>query len=130
MQDKKEHVDVDDVLIDGKSNEDIGDLVLKDREMLGENGIVIVSCTIDKESKKILAGPEILTRGFIYVKDNMDIIEQSKELCREIIEQSIDKENNKVDFTYIKTEIRDRLGKLCYSTAGTKPMIITVVQEA
>src|SRR5699024_5713280 len=65
-----EHIPVDEILIDGKSNGDIGDLVLKDREMLGENGIVIISCTLDRETKKILAGPEVLTRGFIYVKDN------------------------------------------------------------
>ena len=129
LQDSHEHIDVDDILIDGKSNEDIGDLVLKDRELLGENGIVIVSCTIDKQTKKILAGPEILTRGFIYVKDNLDLIDQSKELCKSIIEESIDITNKKVDFTYIKTEIRDRLGKLYYSMAGSKPMIITVVQE-
>ena len=129
LQDTKEHINVDDILIDGKSNEDIGDLVLKDRELLGENGIVIVSCTVDKQTKQILAGPEILTRGFIYVKDNLDVIEQSKELCKEIIEESIDITNKKVDFTYIKTEIRDRLGKLYYSIAGSKPMIITVVQE-
>lgn len=129
LQDTREHIDVDDVLIDGKSQGDIGDLVLKDREMLGENGIVIVSCTLDKQNKSILAGPEILTRGFVYVKDNLDLIEQSKEISLGIIEGSIDKKMNKVDFTYIKTEIRERLGKLYYKETGCKPMIITVVQE-
>ena len=129
LQDTSDNVDVDDVLIDGKSEGDIGALVLKDREMLGENGIVIVSCTVDKQTKKVLAGPEILTRGFIYVKDNMDLIERSKELSLGIIEDNIDVSNNKVDFTNIKNEIREHLGRLYYSETGSKPMIITVVQE-
>ena len=130
LEDSHEHIDVEEVLIDGKSEGDIGALVLKDREMLGENGIVIVSCTIDKQTKKVLAGPEILTRGFIYVKDNMDLIEQSKEISLGIIKDNIDIPNGKIDFTNIKNEIREHLGRLYYNDTGSKPMIITVVQEA
>ena len=55
-------------LIDGTSNDDIGDLVIKDREMLSENGIVLISATVDKKDKVLLVGPEVTTRGFIYVK--------------------------------------------------------------
>lgn len=77
-----EHIDVDQILIDGKSQNDIGDLVLKDREMLGENGIVIISCTLDKETKKIIGGPEILTRGFIYVKESQDLLEETKKIAK------------------------------------------------
>ena len=124
-----EHIPVDELLIDGKSNDDIGDLVLKDREMLGENGIVIVSCTLDKESKKILAGPEVLTRGFIYVKDNLDLIEEIKSMSLEIIEDNIQEGSKRVDYSKIKNEVRDVLGKYFYKTMETKPMIITVIQE-
>ena len=124
-----EHIPVDELLIDGKSNDDIGDLVLKDREMLGENGIVIVSCTLDKESKKILAGPEVLTRGFIYVKDNLDLIDEIKSMSLEIIEDNIQEGSKRVDYSKIKNEVRDVLGKYFYKTMETKPMIITVIQE-
>ena len=124
-----EHIDVDDILIDGKSQSDIGELVLKDREMLGENGIVIISATLDRQTKKILAGPEVLTRGFIYVKENQDIVEETKKLCLEVIENNIDEVNKKVDYTQIKNGVRDALGKYFYKETEAKPMIITVIQE-
>ena len=124
-----EHIMTDEVLIDGNSNDDIGDLVLKDREMLGESGIVIISCTLDKETKKILAGPEVLTRGFIYVKDNLDLVDEIKNMSLEIIENNISEGTKKVDYSKIKSDVRDVLGKYFYKTMETKPMIITVIQE-
>ena len=129
LKDTKEHIDTDEVLIDGKSQEDIGELVLKDREMLSENGIVIVSCSLDRATKQVLSGPEILTRGFIYVKDNQDIIDQSKEISLEIILHNINEQDKKVEFNNIKNEIREKLGKYYYKETGCKPMIITVIQE-
>ena len=124
-----EHVEVDEILIDGKSQGDIGDLVLKDREMLGENGIVIISCTLDKETKEILGGPEILTRGFIYVKESQDLLEETKQISREVIEENIGANAKRVDYAKIKNEVRDVLGKFFYKETESKPMIITVIQE-
>ena len=129
LTDNKEHIEVDQILIDGKSQGDIGDLVLKDREMLGENGIVIISCTIDKQTKDILGGPEILTRGFVYVKESQDLLEQTKLLAKESIEANIEKNTKRVDYAKIKNEVRDHLGKFFYQETGSKPMIITVIQE-
>ena len=129
LTDTKEHIDVDDVLIDGKSQGDIGELVLKDREMLGENGIVIISATVDRATKKLLAGPEVLTRGFIYVKENQDIVEETKKICLDIILKNISEEEKKVDYTQIKNEVRETLGKYFYRETEAKPMIITVIQE-
>ena len=122
-----EKIKVDDILIDGKTIGDIGELVLKDRELLSENGIVIVSATLDHTTKEILAGPEILTRGFIYVKDNIDLIKESEKISLEIIHN-----NTKpayVDFNKIKSEIRDKLGKYLYQETECKPMILVVIQE-
>lgn len=124
-----EHIDVDDILIDGKSLEDVGELVLKDREMLGQNGIVIISATLDKQTKKILAEPEVLTRGFIYVKENQDIVEETKKICLEVIKDNIVEETKKVDYTKIKNDVRELLGKYFYKETEAKPMIITVIQE-
>lgn len=129
LMDSNEHVNVDDILIDGKSQGDIGELVLKDREMLGENGIVIISATIDRQTKNVLAGPEVLTRGFIYVKENQDIVEETKKICLEIIKNNIDVEDKKVDYTKIKNEVRECLGSYFYKETEAKPMIITVIQE-
>lgn len=124
-----EHIEIDEILIDGKSQQDIGDLVLKDREILGESGIVIISCTLDKNSKTILAGPEILTRGFIYVKESQDMLEETKKLSREAIENNIELNAKRIDYSKIKNEVRDSLGKFFYKETGVKPMIITVIQE-
>ncbi len=129
LVDSKEHIQVDEVLVDGKNQGDIGHLVLKDREMLGENGIVIVSATLNRGTKKILAGPEVLTRGFIFVKENKDIVEETKRRSLEIIEKNINEETRRVDYTKIKNEVRESLGKYFYRETECKPMIITVIQE-
>ena len=127
--DSLEHIPTDDILIDGKSQSDIGNLVLKDREMLGENGIVIISCTLDKLTKKILGGPEILTRGFIYVKESQDLLEETKAISKEVIESNIEPATKRVDYTKIKNDVREVLGKFFYQETESKPMIITVIQE-
>ena len=127
LKENFEHIETDEILINGKSSDDIGELVLKDREMLAENGIVIVSASIDKNTKELLSGPLISTRGFIYVKDNMDILKESEVIAREIIKTII--ANNNIDFNLIKQEIREKLGKYFYNETDCKPIIITVIQE-
>ena len=124
-----EHIDIEEVLIDGMSQSDIGDLVLKDREMLAESGIVIISCTLDKNTKEILGGPEILTRGFIYVKESQDLLEETKKVAREVIEENIELNSKRVDYTVIKNNVRSELGNFFYKMTEAKPMIITVIQE-
>ena len=124
-----EHIDVDNILIDGNSTDDVGNLVLKDREMLSENGIVIISCTLDKDTKKILGGPEILTRGFIYVKESQNLLEETKKVAREVIEADIEDGAKRIDYSQIKNDVRDVLGKFFYNETESKPMIITVIQE-
>ena len=122
-----EHIKVDDIMIDGTSTEDIGELVLKDREMLSDNGIVVVCATLNKKTKEVLAGPSILTRGFVYVKDSADLI---KEIERISLEKIIENTNNNyVEFNKIKNAIRDEVGKYLYLETECKPMIITVIQE-
>jgi len=115
------------ISIDGKSNDDVGELVLKDRELLSNNGIMIVSVTVNKKNKKILSGPEILTRGFIYVKDSIELINQLKELCSKIILDNT--KNNYIEYAKVKNLIRDELSKFLIKETGNKPMIITVIQE-
>lgn len=122
-----EHIDVNDIMIDGTSSEDIGELVLKDREMLSDNGIVVVCATLDKKTKKVLAGPTILTRGFVYVKDSADLIKEIENISKEKILENTD--NNYVEYNKIKNGIREEVGKYLYYETECKPMIITVIQE-
>ena len=115
------------ISIDGKSNDDVGELVIKDREMLSNNGIMIVTSDLDKKTKQILSGPEILTRGFVYVKDSTELINQLKELCTKIILDNT--KNNYIEYGRVKNLIRDELSKFLIIQTGNKPMIITVIQE-
>ncbi len=122
-----EHINVDDVLIDGKSTSDVGELVLKDREMLSDNGLVLVSATLDKKTKNLLSGPEVLTRGFIYVKDNKEMIKDIQDISLEVVKNNTN--NNYADYGKIRNEIREKLGKFIYKETECKPMILTVIQE-
>lgn len=121
------HIKTDDILIDGNSYQDASGLVLKDREVLSDNGIVIICATLDKKTKEILAKPEVLTRGFIYVKESTELIEEMKRISLEVIEENISK--NYVEYNKIKTGIRERLSSYLYEETECRPMVITVVQE-
>ena len=95
--------------------------------MLSENGIVLISATLDKNTKKVLVGPEMTTRGFIYIKDSKEMIDTVKKISLDIIENNIN--DNYVDYNNIKLEIRDKLSKYFYNETECKPMIIAVIQE-
>jgi len=120
-------VNAGNILIDGDSSDDIGEVVLKDREMLSDNGILIVAATLSKKSKKIIGGPEILTRGFIYVKDSTELLNELKDMCSKIIVENT--VNNHVEYSKVKSTIREELGKYLSIQTGNKPMIITVISE-
>ena len=118
---------VDDILIDGKSSEDVGELVLKDRELLSSNGLVLISATLSKKDKKIIVEPEIMTRGFIYEKDNIDIINEIKNISLTTIKENITPKY--ADYTKIRNDIREKVGAYLFKATQCKPVILTVVQE-
>lgn len=123
-----DRVFVEDILIDGKSSEDVGELVLKDRELLSSNGLVIISATLSKKEKQLLVGPEVMTRGFIYQKDNMDIIEEVKRISEETIKSNTFS-NKYADYVKIRNDIREQVGSYLYKQTQCKPVILTVIQE-
>lgn len=122
-------IPVDEILIDGNRGNDVGEVVLKDREMLGESGIVIVSATIDHNTKKVLKEADVVTRGFVYVKTSFEIINEARRISNDILNDNLDLDNRKIDYTKVKNEVREGLGKYFYDEVGSKPMIITVIQE-
>lgn len=127
LKSNDDKVKVDEILIDGKTSGDVGDLVLKDREVLSDSGIVIVNANIDKEKRTIINKPNIITKGFIYVKDNIDLIKEAEKVVTETIKENV--KATYVDYNKLKLDIRDRLGKYFYKETECKPMIIIVVQE-
>ena len=127
LDNRFEHINCEPILIDGDMPDDIGEIVLKDRELLKDNGIVIVSVTLNKENKKIIAGPEILTRGFIYVKDNTVLIRDMSKLVSDLI--TTNTRFHCVDYVKLKNLIREELSKFLYKETECNPMIISIIQE-
>ena len=127
LKETSDRIPVEDIMIDGTSVGDIGELVLKDRELLSDNGIVVVSVTLDKKTKEVLAGPEVLTRGFIYVKDNVELIKEISRISLEVIKKNV--VNNYVEFNKIKNGIRDEVGEYLFKETECNPMIVTVILE-
>ena len=111
-----------------KSSDDIGEVVLKDREMLSDNGIMIISVTLNKQTKEIISGPEVLTRGFVYVRDSYELINEIKKISEDIIIKNT-KSVKYIEYNKVKNIIRDELSKYLIKETGNKPMIITVMQE-
>ena len=128
LVDTFEKIKTEDILIDGNATQDIGEAVIKDREILSENGIVIISTLFDKNTKKLITKPEIITRGFIYNKDNKVLIDEIKKQSMELIEKNI--QNSKyIEYNKLKMILREKIGKYLYDETECKPMIITVFQE-
>ena len=103
-------------------------MVLKDREILSDNGIMIISVTLNKQTKEIISGPEVLTRGFVYVRDSYELINEIKKISEDIIIKNT-KSVKYIEYNKVKNIIRDELSKYLIKETGNKPMIITVMQE-
>lgn len=119
-------IKTDELLIDGEVG-DVGEIVLKDREMLSDNGVVVAVVTIDKQTKKLKHQIELHSRGFIYVRDNIDVMKEAVNLATKVVNDNT--KPNFIDYNKIKLGIRDELGKYFYNEIGTKPMILLIVQE-
>ena len=128
LVDNYDKVFVDDILIDGNMTDDIGELVLKDRELLSSNGLVVISATLSKKDKDIVIEPDVVTRGFIYERDNMDIINEIKKISLEIIKTNI-YSTKYADYIKIRNDMRERIGEYLYKETSCKPVILTVIQE-
>ena len=107
---------------------DMSNISLKDREMLSDNGIMIISVTLNKQTKEIISGPEVLTRGFVYVRDSYELINEIKKISEDIIIKNT-KSVKYIEYNKVKNIIRDELSKYLIKETGNKPMIITVMQE-
>ncbi|QTD42274.1 ribonuclease J [Sporosarcina sp. Te-1] len=115
------------VLIDGIGVGDVGNIVLRDRKLLSQDGIFTVVITLSRKQKKIAAGPEIVSRGFVYVRESEELLEESKKLVRGIVEKYVNKDT--FEWTNIKQEIRDTLSSYLFQQTKRRPMIIPIIME-
>ncbi len=121
------HVQVGNVMVDGLGVGDVGNIVLRDRQHLAEEGIIIVVLTLEAGSGQLLAGPDIVSRGFVYVRGSESLMDEAKQVLDGTMQQMIDK--NVTDWGRIKTEIRDSLGEFVWRETKRRPMIIPIIME-
>lgn len=115
------------VFVDGSGVGDVGNVVLRDRKKLAEDGLIIVVATMDSVTGEILAGPDIMSRGFVYVKESEELIEDAREIARYAIENCT--YNNIFDWSTIKSRVRDEVAHLMYERTKRSPMILSIIME-
>ena len=120
-------VPVGTVLVDGLGVGDVGNIVLRDRQHLAEDGIIIVVMTLESGSGQVLAGPDIVSRGFVYVRGAESLMDEARKLLDETMDYCMGK--NITDWGRIKTEIKDELGEFVWKKTKRRPMIMPIIME-
>lgn len=115
------------ILIDGLGVGDVGNIVLRDRKQLSQDGILIVVMTISRASGAIVAGPDVVTRGFVYVRESESMLDDAKLKVRQTMARC--RENRITEWAVLKSQIRDALSKLLYEKTRRRPMILPIIQE-
>ena len=120
-------VPVGDILVDGLGVGDVGSIVLRDRQRLAEDGIIIVVLTLEGNSGQVLAGPDIVTRGFVYVRGSESLMDEARNVLVDTVDYCMDK--NITDWGKIKNEIKDTLGEFVWKKTKRRPMIMPIIME-
>lgn len=115
------------VLVDGLGVGDVGNIVLRDRKHLSEDGLMIVVVTISKEDGKVLAGPDIISRGFVYVRESEDLMDGAKNVIKDVLHEC--EEKNIKEWAYLKNNIKENLKEYLYIKTKRNPMILPIIME-
>ncbi|HKL99303.1 MAG TPA: ribonuclease J [Mobilitalea sp.] len=115
------------ILVDGLGVGDVGNVVLRDRLLLSENGLIIVVVSLEKYSNQIMSGPDIVSRGFVYVKESEDLMDEAREVVLKALEKSMSKNN--ADWGKMKMEIKDSLSDYIWKKTKRNPMILPIIME-
>ena len=121
------HVPCGGILVDGLGVGDVGNIVLKDRQRLAEDGVIIVVLTLDPEGN-LIAGPDIVSRGFVYVRDSEELMEEARDVVDDALENVLGRRGS--DWAKIKNAIRDELGDFLWKRTKRNPMILPILMEA
>ena len=116
------------ILVDGLGVGDVGNIVLRDRQHLAEDGIMIVVMTLERHSNVVLAGPDIVSRGFVYVRESEDLMEHAKEVVESALDSCLDR--NITDWGKIKNVVKDALSEFLWKRTKRSPMILPIIMEA
>ncbi|MCR5619867.1 MAG: ribonuclease J [Lachnospiraceae bacterium] len=119
-------VPVGDILVDGSGVGDVGNVVLRDRQRLAADGIIIVCMCISAEGE-LIAGPDVVSRGFVYIKESEDLLTEAAAVAQSAVEKCLDED---ADWNTIKTAVRDAMGDFVWKNLKRKPMILPIIEEA
>lgn len=122
-----DRVEVGNTMIDGTGVGDIGNIVLRDRRVLSEDGIFVVVATIDRKKKKIVARPQITSRGFVFVKTNRELMNQAADLVEKVVQEDLDQKE--FDWGHLKQNVRDKLNRFLFNQTKRHPVILPVIME-
>ncbi|WP_346347669.1 MAG: Ribonuclease J [Thermocaproicibacter melissae] len=114
-------------LVDGLGVGDVGSIVLRDRKHLAEDGLMIAVCTISAQDGHIISGPDVVSRGFVYVRESEPLIEEARNLVTEVLEDCA--ENQIHDWGTLKTKIKDELSRMLYERTRRSPMVLPIIME-
>lgn len=123
----EEVAEAEGIMVDGLGVGDVGNIVLRDRRLLSESGLIILVAAIDKRSNTIASGPDIISRGFVYVRENEDLIDEACDLAEKILEDCMSK--NMKDWNGMKTAVREGLRKYIYNKTKRSPVILPIFLE-
>lgn len=116
------------IMVDGLGVGDVGNIVLRDRQHLSEDGIMVVVLTLEKRSNQLLSGPDIVSRGFVYVRESEDLMGEARIVVEDALDECL---NRRVtDWGRIKTVIKDSLGDFVWKRTKRRPMILPIIMEA
>ncbi|MDD7770151.1 ribonuclease J [Suipraeoptans intestinalis] len=116
------------ILVDGLGVGDVGNIVLRDRQHLAEDGIVIVVLTLEKRSNRLLAGPDIVSRGFVYVREAESLMDEARHVMSEAVEKCLKNKNN-ADWSKIKLVLRDSMNEFIWKRTKRRPMILPIIMD-
>ncbi|MDD5099084.1 MAG: MBL fold metallo-hydrolase RNA specificity domain-containing protein, partial [Candidatus Colwellbacteria bacterium] len=122
-----DEIPADYVMVDGLGVGDVGEVVLRDRRLLAQEGMIVIITTISRKDGKLIKNPDIISRGFIYLKENQKILDDIRLKIRGIVDRL--PHNQTIDSDYVKTLFRDQIGQFVYSKTYRRPMILPVLIE-
>ena len=124
-----ETIELEEVLVDGHGVGDVGTVVLKDRQMLSNDGVVAIVINLNRKTKKIINEPEIVSRGFVFDAKDANLFEEAKQIAREVLEEKTQAGSRYFNWQDLRFDMRDRVGKFIYKTTRHRPIVIPIIEE-
>ena len=115
-------------MVDGLGIGDVGQVVLRDRQVLSEDGMFVITIILDRKNKKIIGNIQITSRGFIYVKENFDLVNETKKKVQKIIQKTTSKKTS-IDKKFIENSVRNDIGQFLFQKTQRRPMVLPVLIE-